>query len=321
MKIKHIEPIAVSLPMKKPVVMAGVEIRRADNILVRIETDNGTVGWGEAAEAPTMTGETVESMMAAVSYIGAGVDRPAGRGHRGRLRRDGRTHVRQQRRQGRDRHGAARPGRPCHRPAGACAARRQAAQPHRACSASSATANAPATCATPRRRRPTAFVPSRSRSASTGRSSDGERTRALCKLLGPELLLCSDANQGWSADDAVQYVRAVAGSGLTFFEQPVLANDIAGMAAVAAAADCAIGADESIHGLDDIRRHHEHKAARGASLKTIKLGGMRAVMAAGELCERARHVGQRVVQDGRVEPRLRGRRCISPRRCRRSRGG
>ena len=35
MKIKRIEPIAVSLPMKKPVFMAGVEIRQADNVLVR----------------------------------------------------------------------------------------------------------------------------------------------------------------------------------------------------------------------------------------------------------------------------------------------
>ena len=69
MKIKRIEPIAVSLPMKKPVVMAGVEIRQADNMLVRIEADNGVVGWGEAASAPTMTGETVESMMAAVCYL------------------------------------------------------------------------------------------------------------------------------------------------------------------------------------------------------------------------------------------------------------
>jgi L-alanine-DL-glutamate epimerase-like enolase superfamily enzyme len=69
MKIKRVEPIAVSLPMKKPVVMAGVEIKRADNVLLRIEADNGIVGWGEAASAPTMTGETVESMMAAVAYL------------------------------------------------------------------------------------------------------------------------------------------------------------------------------------------------------------------------------------------------------------
>src|SRR5262249_37563555 len=68
-KIKHIEPIAVSLPMTKPVKMAGEEVTRADNVLVRIETHDGGVGWGEAASAPTMTGETVASMVAAVRHL------------------------------------------------------------------------------------------------------------------------------------------------------------------------------------------------------------------------------------------------------------
>jgi L-alanine-DL-glutamate epimerase-like enolase superfamily enzyme len=114
---------------------------------------------------------------------------------------------------------------------------------------------------------------------------DAERTRRVCEALGPGLLISADANTGWSPEEAVQYVRAIAGSGLTFFEQPVAADDVAGMAAVAAAADCAIGADESIHSLVDIRCHHDSQAARGVSLKTIKLGGLRGVMAAGRLCE------------------------------------
>ena len=47
-------------------------------MLVRLEADNGVVGWGEAASAPTMTGETVESMMAAIAYITPAVEgRPA----------------------------------------------------------------------------------------------------------------------------------------------------------------------------------------------------------------------------------------------------
>src|SRR5580692_635478 len=77
-RIKNIEPIAISLPMKKPVKMAGETVTRADNILVRIETDDGGVGWGEAASAPTMTGETVASMMAAVLHMAPGLlKRPA----------------------------------------------------------------------------------------------------------------------------------------------------------------------------------------------------------------------------------------------------
>ena len=68
-QIKTIEPIAVSLPMRKPVIMAGEEVRRADNVLVRIESDNGVVGWGEAASAPVMTGDTLESIVSAVHYL------------------------------------------------------------------------------------------------------------------------------------------------------------------------------------------------------------------------------------------------------------
>ena len=63
--IRRIEPIAVSLPMLKPMKMAGVLIKAADNVLVRVELEGGHVGWGEAASAHSMTGETVESMMAA----------------------------------------------------------------------------------------------------------------------------------------------------------------------------------------------------------------------------------------------------------------
>ena len=40
--------------------------REALNILVRIEAADGTVGWGEAASAPTMTGDTLDSLVVAV---------------------------------------------------------------------------------------------------------------------------------------------------------------------------------------------------------------------------------------------------------------
>ena len=70
MNISKIEAIAVGLPMIKPVIMAGEEVRRADNVLVRLEAGNGLVGWGEAAAAPTMTGETIASMVAAVHHLG-----------------------------------------------------------------------------------------------------------------------------------------------------------------------------------------------------------------------------------------------------------
>jgi L-alanine-DL-glutamate epimerase-like enolase superfamily enzyme len=115
---------------------------------------------------------------------------------------------------------------------------------------------------------------------------DAERTREICKALGDDCLISADANQGYALEQAVAYVRAVAGAGLGFFEQPVRADNLAAMATVAAATEIAIGADEGIHSRDDIERHHERKAARGVSLKIIKLGGLRAVVEAGGLCER-----------------------------------
>ena len=136
--------------------------------------------------------------------------------------------------------------------------------------------------------------------------NDAARTRAICKVLGSGLLISSDANQGFSTEQAIDYVRAVKGCGLDFFEQPVEASDLAGMAAVAAAApEIAIGADEGIHSLADIKRHHERKAARGVSLKAIKLGGLRGVAEAGRAVRQPRHERQHLLQDRRIEHRLR----------------
>jgi L-alanine-DL-glutamate epimerase-like enolase superfamily enzyme len=284
MKIKRIEPIAVSLPMKKPVHMAGVEIRQADNILLRMESDTGVVGWGEAASAPTMTGETVESMMAAVHYLAPAVE--------GRPAEDiaGTIGAMASRMYGNSGAKAAIEialhdlvGRATNRPIHALLGGKQ--RERIALLSVISNGELIGDLRDAEKKKAEGFRAFKIKVGMDKPLLDGDRTRKICALLGSGLLICSDANQGWSADEAVQYAGAIKGSGLDFFEQPVLADDIAGMARVAAAADCAIGADEGIHGVDDIRRHHERKAARGVSLKAIKLGGMRGVMTAGRLCE------------------------------------
>src|SRR6478752_6266245 len=64
--LRRVDAIPVALPLKKPVKMSGVNITHAENLLVRIEATDGTVGWGEAASAPTMTGDTLGGLTAAV---------------------------------------------------------------------------------------------------------------------------------------------------------------------------------------------------------------------------------------------------------------
>jgi L-alanine-DL-glutamate epimerase-like enolase superfamily enzyme len=285
-RIKRVEPIAVSFPMKKPVVMAGEEVRQADNVLVRIEADNGVVGWGEAASAPTMTGETVESMMAAVGYLTPAVE--------GRPAQDisGTLVAMAARMYGNSAAKAAIEmalhdlvGRATGQPAYALLGGKQRSR--MAILGVIGTGELASDLREAERKKAEGYTAFKIKVGIDKPLIDGERTRRVCAILGTDALISSDANQGWSSEEATQYVRAVAGTGLDFFEQPVQADDIAGMAAVAAAApDIAIGADESIHSLEDIRRHHERHAARGVSLKAIKLGGMRGVMEAGRLCDR-----------------------------------
>jgi len=285
-KIKSIEPIAVSLPMLKPVIMAGEEVRRADNVLVRIEADNGLVGWGEAASAPVMTGDTLESIVAGVHYL-----EPALRGREpadiaGALAAmDGRMY---------GNHGAKAAieialhdlaGRATGKPVHALLGEKKRSRLPLLAVVGSGDLDGDLRDA--EKKKAAGFTAYKIKVGIDTAANDAARTRAICKVLGSGLLISSDANQGFTTAQAIDYVRAVQGCGLDFFEQPVTAEDLAGMAAVAAAApDIAIGADEGIHSLADIARHHEAKAARGVSLKAIKLGGLRAVAEAGRLCDR-----------------------------------
>src|SRR5260370_33046552 len=65
LRIRRVDAIAVALPLAKPMAMSGVTVADARNLLVRIEAADGTLGWGEAASAPTMTGDTLGGLVAA----------------------------------------------------------------------------------------------------------------------------------------------------------------------------------------------------------------------------------------------------------------
>jgi L-alanine-DL-glutamate epimerase-like enolase superfamily enzyme len=288
--ITRIEPIAVSLPMIKPVIMAGEEVRRADNVLVRLQADNGQTGWGEAASAPTMTGETTASMVAAVHHLMPALVGRAAEDIGGALTAmGGRMYGNQGAKAAIEIALHDLVGRATSRPAHALLGdKRRKRIPILGVIGGGDLAGDLRDAG---KRKSEGFTAFKIKVGIDTPQSDAERTRRICGILGTGALISTDANQGFGAEQAIAFVRAVAGAGLDFFEQPVPADDLAGMAAVAAATDIAIGADEGIHSAADIRRHHEGRAARGVSLKAIKLGGMRAVVEAARLCER---LGMRV---------------------------
>ena len=284
MHIKTVEPIAVGLPMKKPVIMAGEEVRRADNVLVRIETDSGLVGWGEAASAPVMTGETLASIVAAVYCL-----TPALSG-RDPADIEGALAAMDTRMYGN--HGAKAAieialhdlaglasGRPVHALLG------EKKRTRIALLGVIGGGDYEGDMADAAKKKAEGFTAFKIKVGIDAPDKDAARTRDICTLLGSGLSISADANQGFTTGEALEFVRGVGGSGLGFFEQPVMAHDLDGMAAVAAATSIAIGADEGIHSLGDITRHHARNAARGVSLKAIKLGGIRALTQAGHLCD------------------------------------
>jgi L-alanine-DL-glutamate epimerase-like enolase superfamily enzyme len=298
-KIKTIEAIAVRLPMKKPVQMAGETVAQAENVFVRVESDAGAVGWGEAAAAPTMTGETIAGMMAAIElmrpklfgraaydFIGAAAAMDAQLyGNSGaKAAIDMALHD--------------LVGRASERPVYALfGAKQRNRMPVLAVIGSE---DAAADLREAQARWNAGYRAFKIKVGLGSPEADAVRTMMLCQALrgqalegqalegqaqgGARCLISADANQGFSVDGALTFVRGIGDCGLDFFEQPVSAHDLDGMSRIAAATKVPVGADEGIHSLDDIARHHERKAARGVSLKAIKLGGLSGLFAASRLC-------------------------------------
>ena len=283
--IRRIEPIAVSLPMTKPMKMAGVLIKAADNVLVRVELDGGHVGWGEAASAHSMTGETVESMMAAVRHMApALLDMDGADIEAVSTRMDQLMYYNQSAKSAvemalHDALGKAL-GKPVYELLGG---KKRGRVPVLWLLG---TGSIDGDIAEAKAKQAAGFVAFKVKVGVGDPLDDALRTRKVCEALGRGLLISSDANQGYSLEQALAYVKAVDGSGLDFFEQPISGHNIDGMATLAAATGIPIGFDEGLHGMDDLLQHHERKAARDCSLKTIKLGGLTGVMHAAELCQK-----------------------------------
>jgi muconate cycloisomerase len=292
MKIKSIEPIAVSLPMKKPVQMAGETVTRADNVLIRVESDDGVVGWGEAASAPVMTGETVASMMAAAALLAPRLLKRSADDFAGAAAAmDAQLYGNSGAKAAIDIALHDLVGRATSRPVYALFGRKtRSRMPLLAVVGSE---DAAADLREAQTRWGAGYRAFKIKVGLGTAAADAARTRDICRALkgAGKCLVSSDANQGFGVEDALRYVAGLADCGLDFFEQPVGAHDLEGMARIAAATPVPIGADEGIHSRDDIERHHQRNAARGVSLKAIKLGGLRALFEASRLCDR---LGMRV---------------------------
>ncbi len=221
-RIAHIEPMVIAVPMVTPIRMSIGTITKSDDLIVRITDGQGHTGWGEAASAAMMTGETSPGMVAAVRFMA-------------------------ERLEGREVTGAE------------AIADLIEATMHADHAAKSAIDTGLLDLAGQHLGLPLHEVlggKKRERAAMIWRISGApdeiETARAAREVVGLGPRVSVDANEGFSPPEALLFVKGAGDAGLDFFEQPVAGHDLEAMCACVKAASIPIGADEGLHGPRDI---------------------------------------------------------------------
>jgi len=283
--VRRIEAIPVALPLKAPMKMAGITINKAENLIVRVELEGGPVGWGEAPSAPTMTGDTLGGLVAAVrdhlAPLLIGKDIWPKNDYRPMLQR-------------------ALVGN-----SGAHSAVEMALL-DAACRASRTSfinvriwpparreinpmwllgnATVEQDIAEAQAKQAEGFNFFKLKIGVKPIADEIKAALAIRKAL-PHATLCADANCGLTLAAAKRYAERTREVKLAFIEQPLPADDLVDLKALARTSKTPIGMDESIQSLADIEAA-KRAGAKGVSLKLIKLGGFREAFAAGKLCKK-----------------------------------
>lgn len=106
---------------------------------------------------------------------------------------------------------------------------------------------------------------------------DIERVRKLRERFGGEIELRFDANQGYSVEEALQFIDATADTGIEFVEQPTSKDDSSAFRSIRAERSTAtpVMADESVLGPEDALGLACSDAPDLYNIKLSKTGGIR----------------------------------------------
>lgn len=248
MRITEIRGFDVSFPLEEPLGNALTFFRRRDALLVQIVTDAGLSGWGESGNSPHAAGAVIRARLAGLVLgkspadfgrhyqamtAALGYDR-RGAGMMAISAIDMALHDLAARMYGisvaallggavRDRLLAYASG-PFFR---------QGDDPYRAFSREA------------ERYLKRNFRAIKPRGGFSPRA-DGAMTRALRRVVGDDVALMVDINQGYTARAAIESARQMEESGLLWIEEPVQPEDIAGYRTVARAVPVAIAGGEAL---------------------------------------------------------------------------
>lgn len=281
--IVRIDTFPVAIPLRAPMTLASETISAAHNLIVSVGDSEGNFGWGESASAPTMNGELLAGMTAAVRQriAPALLDQDC----------DGLPALEQRLDQAiRGNTGAKaavaialgdlaarRRGVPFHELLGP---RRQDRVPLIAMIGSSDPIGEVASA------KADGFTHFKIKVGRADIAADVRLTHAVRDAIGPQAHLAADANMGWSVAQAAAYLSAAADLHLAYLEQPVGDADHAGFRTLAQSSRTPLCLDEGLHGLGDLEAYAQSGAIGGAGLKALKFGPLARVVAAIDLMRR-----------------------------------
>ncbi len=103
---------------------------------------------------------------------------------------------------------------------------------------------------------------------------DVRRVAAVRDAVGPKVELRVDANQGYSVEQAIMFCQEMRSLDVVVVEQPVKAEDYAGLKRVTEASDVPIMADECVKSVLDARKVAREGIADMINIKLMKSAGI-----------------------------------------------
>jgi L-alanine-DL-glutamate epimerase-like enolase superfamily enzyme len=107
-----------------------------------------------------------------------------------------------------------------------------------------------------------------------GRDGAVPAARTARRLLGRRVDLRVDANMAWDVEQALELIGQLRSVGIWSIEQPIAADDLAGLARLVAETSGQIVVDEGLTDRDSLQRFISHRACTGANIRISKCGGL-----------------------------------------------
>jgi len=275
MKITAVEAIPIEVPLIHTLKMAVATVTKRESIIVRIRTDEGLVGLGEAVIAPYFTGETQRGAISAVETFLAPILLGNGdvfniHATMNQLNRVlyGNPSIKSAIDVALHDLLAQAMNVPLYRLLGGRV--REQVNSTWAISASEPEKAAEEALEGLEQ----GFQAVKIKVGTGSLQTDIECVRSVRKVTGESVLLRADANQAWSTEKAIKFLKAIEDCQLQFIEQPVGRSDLYGMAKIAHTVDTPVAPDEGLFGAEDALHYIRLDAADGIVMKIMKAGGI-----------------------------------------------